>query len=276
MTKTGRLGLSGLLSVLLWPVLVLGEGFDHGTWDTLLREHVVEIDGGASTSVDYAGMASDREELERYLSRTAAVEPARFRRWSEAEQLAFLINVYNARTVELILTAWPDIDSILELGGLLQSPWEREFFDLLGESRSLDELEHVMIRQRYDEPRIHFAVNCASIGCPALRAEAYAGERLDSQLEQATSDFLSDRSRNRLEGDVLHVSSIFDWYRRDFEQGFRGARTLAEFLAIYSESLGLAGADREALRRGDIDIRFLDYDWRLNGMEKIQAGGRPT
>jgi len=254
-----------LAAPVLAPVLASGQGIDHDGWEALLQRHVVETDDGASTAVDYAGMASDRAALRRYLQRTAAVEREEFRQWSVSEQLAFLINVYNAQTVELILTAWPELESIRELGGLLESPWEIEFFELLGERRSLDELEHEMIRGHYDEPRIHFAVNCASIGCPALSREAYEGGRLEGQLEAATRRFLGDRSRNRLEGGVLHVSRIFDWYRGDFETGFRGAESLAGFLSLYGDSLGLAASEQRALRQGDIDIRYLEYDWRLNG-----------
>ncbi len=264
--RFGRLvAVAVLAAPVLAPIMASGQGIDHDGWQVLLQRHVVEIDNGASTAVDYGGMAADRPALRRYLQRTAAVGPEAFRRWSESEQLAFLINVYNARTVELILTGWPELASIRELGRLLESPWEIEFFDLLGERRSLDELEHEMIRGHYDEPRIHFAVNCASIGCPALSREAYDGRRLESQLEAATRRFLGDRSRNRLEGGVLYVSPIFDWYRGDFETGFRGADGVAGFLSLYGESLGLSAPERRALRQGNIDIRYLDYDWRLNG-----------
>src|SRR5258706_363594 len=116
----------------------------------------------------------------------------------------------------------------------------------------------------YAEPRIHFAVNCASIGCPALRPEAYVGERLDAQLEDAARSFLSDRTRNRLEGNALKVSSIFKWYRGDFEKGWRGASNLAGFFVIYRQPLDLDDGSVSRLKAGKMDIDFLDYDWRLN------------
>lgn len=114
------------------------------------------------------------------------VDQLEFDQWSTRQQLAFLINAYNAWTVELILEKWPDIDSIKDLGGIFSSPWRKEFISLLGEKRSLDNIEHDLIRGsgRYQDPRIHFAVNCASIGCPALRAEAYTGAKINQQLDQ--------------------------------------------------------------------------------------------
>lgn len=244
------------------------EAFDHSAWDALLAEQVVALGSEAVTAVDYAGMADDSERLRRYLASTTAVTREQFDAWDKNTQLAFLINVYNARTVELILTGWPDLESIKDLGSFFRSPWKKRFFKLLGEERSLDEVEHGLIRAsgRYEEPRIHFAVNCASKGCPALRREAYEGARLDAQLEDATRSFLGDRSRNRLEGDTLKVSSIFKWYRGDFELDWRGAETLGEFLALYAGSLGLDDDQRRRLRNGELEIDFLDYDWSLNGL----------
>lgn len=241
-------------------------GFDHSGWDTLLKRHVTPIRDGQATQVDYTGMAADYPLLEHYLAATATVSRATFDSWPKQEQLAFLINVYNARTVELVLSGYPGIVSIKDLGSLFRSPWKKSFIPLLGETRSLDDIEQGMIRGsgRYNDPRVHFAVNCASIGCPALRPEAYVATRLDAQLEDAARHFLSDRSRNRLEGDVLQVSSIFKWYREDFEKGWRGATSLGGFLGLYRQPLGLDERTAKRLASGDIDIEFLDYDWRLN------------
>jgi len=261
-----RLGL-GLLLSLFALVPAQASTFDHAPWSKLLRAHVVVLRDGQATQVDYAGMAADRAELNNYLKALSSVIRAEFDRWPVLDQLAFLINAYNAWTVDLILQAYPEVDSIKDLGWLLQSPWKKRFVPLLGATRSLDEIEHELIRgsDRYLEPRIHFAVNCASIGCPALRPEAFVGARLDAQLETATRLFLSDRTRNRLRGDRLEVSSIFRWYREDFERGWRNAADLAAFLALYAEPLGLGPGDLQRLAEGRIKIRFLDYDWRLNG-----------
>jgi hypothetical protein len=185
---------------LAWATLTQAQSFGHGTWDGLLQRHVKPILGGVATQVDYGGMARERVQLKGYLDALAAVPEADFRRWPRDERLAFLINAYNAGTVELVLTRWPKLDSIKDLGSLLGSPWKKRFIPLLGGTRSLDDIEHGMIRAKgaYAEPRIHFAVNCASVGCPALRPEAYTAARLDAQLADATRRFLGDRTRNRV------------------------------------------------------------------------------
>lgn len=241
-------------------------GFDHTTWDTLLKKHVVALRGGQATQVDYAGFTADRSQLKQYLAQSSGVARVDFDRWRKREQLAFLINVYNAWTVELVLTGYPDVASIKDLGSFLQSPWKKSFIPLLGETRSLDDVEHGLIRGsgRYNDPRIHFAVNCASIGCPALRAEAFVADRLDTQLEESAKSFLSDRTRNRLDGNTLKVSSIFKWYREDFEKGWRSANSVQQFFAVYHQSLGLDADAVKRLSAGEMSIEFLDYDWRLN------------
>lgn len=266
------------LLIVLWLqgmlfTLTAQAAFDHSTWDSLLGKHVVTVRGGQASQVDYAGFASDRPPLKQYLDRLSSVSRAEFDQLAEAEQLAFLINAYNAWTVELVLTAYPKVVSIKELGSFFQSPWEKAFIPLLGGIRSLDDIEHGLIRgsERYNDPRIHFALNCASIGCPALRAEGYVASRLDAQLEDSITKFLSDSTRNRFEGGTLKVSSIFKWYRQDFEKGWRGANTLGQFLALYRQPLGLDVSTASRLAAGDIAIEFLDYDWRLNG----KTGGKP-
>lgn len=264
--------LHSLVAILAWAAASLhaatADRFDHGQWDGLLQRHVKVLGEGKASQVDYQGMQQARDELRAYLDALAAVSRDRYRQWDTAEQLAFLINAYNAWTVELILTGYPALDSIRDLGSLFRSPWSRRFVNLFGEQVSLDTLEHDLIRgpQGFGEPRIHFAVNCASIGCPALREEAYRGDRLDSQLEDATRRFLADSSRNRLDGGTLWISEIFDWYAEDFEQGWRGTFSVAQFLARYSDALQLSPAVTESLRRGEIRLRYLDYDWRLNGL----------
>ncbi|MBP9905358.1 MAG: DUF547 domain-containing protein [Rhodoferax sp.] len=245
---------------------VRAEGPDSAAWDGLLKKHVRTLRNGQASAVDYAGLKTDRAALQAYLASGAKVSRTEFDGWGNPVQLAFLINSYNAWTLELVLTAYPGVRSIKDLGSFLQSPWKKRFIPLLGETRSLDDIEHGLIRGsgRYNDPRIHFAVNCASIGCPALRAEAYVPERLSAQLDDAAQKFLSDRTRNRLESEALKVSSIFKWYRSDFEQGWRGAHTLGQFLALYSGALALTADRLGPLAVGKLDISFLDYDWQLN------------
>lgn len=240
--------------------------FDHDAWNRLLAQHVRWSPEGHASTVDYRGMKVDQSKLQSYLSALSAVQRKTFDGWSRETQLAFLINAYNAYTVQLILTRYPDVKSIKDLGSLFQSPWEKAFVPLLGQTRSLDDIEHGLIRGsgRYRDPRVHFAVNCASIGCPALRPEAYLPTRLDAQLEDQARRFLGDRSRNRVSGDELIVSPIFKWYREDFEQGFRGDKSLPDFLARYADVLGLSVAQTHDLHTGRMAITFDGYDWHLN------------
>lgn len=265
--------LSGLVSA----AAVQAAEFDASSWDALLKKHVLVIRGGQVTQVDYAGFKADRESLKAYLKSTSAVTRTEFDRWRSSEQLAFLINAYNAWTVELVVGAYPGVTSIKDLGSFMQSPWKKRFVLLLGETRSLDDIEHGLIRgsDRYNDPRIHFAVNCASIGCPALRSEAYAADRINSQLEDATQKFLSDHTRNRFEAETLKVSSIFKWYREDFERGWHSIKTLGQFLALYRQPLGVNAETVNGLASGKVSIDFLDYDWRLNGTTGSNQGGKP-
>jgi hypothetical protein len=240
------------LLLLAFACAAQAQGFDHahGTWDALLAKHVVLLDGGKASQLNYQGMAKDRAALTEYLHALSRVGEREFEGWSRAEQVAFLINAYNAYTVEKILMRYPDIRSIWDFGKIFGNPFRDEFFSLLGRSMSLDGIEHGILRKRYREPRIHYAVNCASIGCPMLREEAYLAARLDEQLEEQARRFLSDRTRNRYRDARLEVSKIFDWYKEDFEPR-------AEYFARYA---GILGIPQGASPR----LAFLDYDWALN------------
>lgn len=242
---------------------------DHdAAWNALLQRHVVVARDGKSSTVDYAAIQREHAALRDCLQTLSAVSKADYDGWDEPGRLAFLINAYNAFTIELVLTRYPDLRSIRDLGGLFQSPWKERFFSLLGQPRSLDDVEHHLIRARgaFDDPRIHFALNCASIGCPMLSNQAYVGSRLDAQLDAATRRFVSDRSRNRYrpQPDVLAVSRIFGWYAVDFEQGYRGIDSLATFFARHAGELAEEPAAQAAVRAGHWKLEFLDYDWALN------------
>lgn len=254
------------LLMLIAPVAANAQAFDHAGWDTLLKRNVVAVRGGVASQVRYDGMARDRAALKTYLAAAGKVNRVTFDGWSKPDQLAFLINVYNAATVELILTAYPNIKSIKDLGSFLQSPWAKPIVTLFGKTVALDEIEHTMIRGsgRYNDPRIHFAVNCASIGCPALSRSAYRGATIDAQLDAAARGFLGDHTRNRVQGDTVAASSIFKWYRGDFEKGWRGAKTLGAFFTLYADTLGLTPAQAAKAKAGTLSIGFLDYNWQLN------------
>ena len=238
----------------------------HASWTELLEQNISPINKGHSTAVDYAAFKSQESELQVYLDKLSEVSRADFDAWSKEKQLAFLINAYNAWTVEFILTEYPDLESIKDLGSLFSSPWDKEFIPLLGKKISLNNIEHDLIRgsDRYNDPRIHFAVNCASIGCPALREEAYTADNLEQQLTQQTERFLTDTSRNYIKGDSFYLSSIFKWYGDDFEVGFRGTKSIQSFIGLYAEALTLNTQQALTLKNQDFNVKFLDYNWKLN------------
>lgn len=240
--------------------------FDHtyAAWDALLKKHVKWLPDNKQSQVDYAAFKSDRGGLKTVLDTLSAVPKAQFDKWSREQQQAFLINAYNAFTVELILTKYPDLKSIKELGSFVQSPWKKKFFTLLGEPRHLDWIEHEQLRPTYRDPRVHGAVNCASIGCPALRNEAFTAARLDAQLDDGMLRFMSDRTRNRVKGGRLEVSSIFKWFREDWEQGQRGFDKVEDLFAKYAAQLTDDPAEQARLRERALPVTHLDYDWSLN------------
>jgi hypothetical protein len=246
--------LSLLALALCWSQAL---AFEHQDWDRLLKKHVVLLDGSKASQLRYSGMASDRAFLKNYLSDLSRVRNDEFAGWSRAEQMAFLINAYNAFAVEKVLTRYPDIGSIWDFGRLFGNPFKDQFFVLLEARRSLDWIEHEALRRVYRDARIHYAVNCASVGCPMLREEAYAAARLEAQLEEQARRFLSDRRRNRVRAGRLEVSKIFDWFKEDFAPR-------EKYFARYAEVLADAPGDQKLVRDGKAGLSFLDYDWALN------------
>jgi Protein of unknown function, DUF547 len=276
-----RIGLIALTFALLLPAAPALAQADHShkAWDALLKRHVVPVQGGKASQVRYAGFKQDEAALKSYTESLSKVSETEFKAFSKTQQMAFLINAYNAFTVQLILTKYPDLKSIRDLGGTFSSPWKQKFFRLLGQEAWLDQIEHEMLRKKgeYDEPRVHFAVNCASIGCPALREEAFTADKLDFQLEEQTVRFLSDRSRNRYNAqrESLEVSKIFDWFKEDWQSGYRGIGTVRtpvtsreQYFGKYAGLLTDKPEEQKVVVAGKADIRFLDYDWNLNDVKR--------
>ncbi len=250
-----RLRLAALL--LAASLSAPAQAFDHthAGWDRLVKKHVAVLEGGKASRVRYAGLAGERTALAAYLAGVSAVQRSEFDAWPAPQQMAFLINAYNAFTAQKVLSRYPDLRSIWDFGKLFGNPFKDEFFVLLGERSSLDRIEHRMLRRSYREPRVHYALNCAAIGCPMLREEAYSGAHLERQLEEQAGRFLSDRSRNRFRDGRLEVSRIFDWFGEDFEP--RGA-----YFARYAGLLAEEGEARAKVATAPIS--FLEYDWGLN------------
>lgn len=255
-------------TALMRPVLAAAFDHSHAAWNRLLKQQVVLQRGGHASQVHYAGMAAQRSELQSYLRLLSSVSQVQFDGFSRAQQMAFLINAYNAFTIDLVLTRYPRLESIKDLGNFLSSPWKPRWISLLGNTVSLDDIEHGMLRKRgvYDDPRIHFAVNCASIGCPMLREEAYIPEQLEQQLESQMRRFMADRERNRWnpKAERLELSRIFDWYAEDFRLGHQGIFSLHGLAARFADVLADREADRARVRSTRVLITYLDYDWRLN------------
>ena len=240
----------------------------HKAFDDLLKKHVTLISNGNASQISYAGVGRDHAALKGYLEAVSAVPEAAYKSWNKNQQLAFLINAYNAFTIELILSKYPNLKSIRDLGGTFSKPWGLKFFKLFGKETTLDNIEHDMIRADgvFNDPRIHVAVVCASIGCPMLRNEVFTAEKIDAQLEDGMQRFLSDKSRNRYNAETkkLEISKIFDWYKKDFAKGYKGFASLEATLGKYADRLTADAVAQAEIKAGKVSITYLDYDWNLN------------
>jgi hypothetical protein len=229
---------------------------DHAAWDALLSRYV------AHGLVDYGAWKRDgTASLEAYVAALGQVSAPCFAAFTRAQQLAFLIDAYNANTVRLVLDNYP-LTSIRKIGLLPGAAFRSDFITLPAAGPgeiSLDAIEHGTLRKKYQEPRIHFALVCAARSCPALRSEAYRAATLDAQLDDQGRIFLGDPSKNRFDanGGTLLLSRIFEWFDQDF---VKAAGSVAAFVAPY-----LSASAAEAARDRSVKIDFLDYDWSLNG-----------
>ena len=276
MTMLGMNRRNAILSIATYVVLTragtsfaqLSGGFDHqyAAWDAQLKKHVKWLPDNKQSRVNYKGFVADRAELKKQLDAFSAVAKADFDKWSRPQQMAFLINAYNAFTIEHILSKYPNLKSIKDLGSIVASAWKKKFFTLLGEERNLDWIEHEQLRPRYSEPRVHVAMVCASIGCPALPPEAFTAAKLDAQLEDGMVRFMGDHTRNRMADGKLEVSQIFKWFKEDFEKGNKGFSKLEDVFAKYADQLTDVPADREKLRAKTVAVSHLEYDWSLNDL----------
>ena len=220
---------------------------DNSLYGELLKKHV------KNGVVDYQGFKHEEAKLDRYLE---VLEKVDTKQLSRNERFAFYINAYNAWTIKLILSGYPGIKSIKDLGSVFKSPWKKKISRIDGGILTLDNIEHDILRPRFKDPRVHFAVNCASKGCPPLRSEPYEGRILDRQLDEMTRAFINQPEMNRLEGRNLYVSSIFKWFAKDFNRDVVGF-----FLKYADEDL----KKELVANKEKIKITYLDYDWSLNG-----------
>jgi hypothetical protein len=220
---------------------------DNGLYGDLLKKYVIH------GVVNYRGFKNEEDKLDRYLK---ILENTNSKTLSHDEQFAFYINAYNAWTIKLILSGYPGLKSIKDLGNIFRSPWKKKICRIDGGILTLDDIEHTILRPRFKDPRVHFAIVCASQSCPPLISEPYRGEVLNQQLDNSARAFINNPERNRLEGNILYVSSIFKWFAEDFNDD------IIEFFRKYVPDDVKSKLERN---RDRIKIKYLSYDWSLNG-----------
>lgn len=220
---------------------------DHSIYADLLDKYVHQ------GNVDYRGFKTEESKLDQYLK---VLENVDSKSLSKNEQFAFYINAYNAWTIKLILSGYPGIESIKDLGSIFQSPWKKKICRIDGDVITLDDIEHTILRPRFKDSRVHFAINCASVSCPPLLSEPFLGSTLDQQLDRATGAFINNPKRNYLDGETLYVSRIFKWFGKDFNYDIIGF-----FLKYADDHL----KKELEIKKQTIQINYLHYDWSLNG-----------
>ena len=221
---------------------------DHSAFDKLLKKYVND-----KGMVNYKGLKADQKEFNSYLNMLSKNPPAAS--WSKQEQMAYWINAYNAYTIRLILDHYP-LKSIKDIGSSIQipfvtTPWASKFFTIGGEKMSLDEIEHGTLRKKYNDPRIHFALVCASMSCPRLRPEAYTAAKLEQQLDDQGRDFLNNPAKNKITAGKTQLSKYFDWYKGDWNDN---GQSVVKWVNKYSTTK----------ITDNTEISYLDYNWKLN------------
>lgn len=233
---------------------VMAFDHEHKAFGLVLSKHVTRV--GNQTLADYRSLKIDLSELKAYLKGLSDLPKSEFDSLTKEAQLATLINAYNGQTLYLVAQNYP-VKSIRDIGPFYSTPWKKDFISWQGKEVSLDHLEHELIRKKFQEPRIHFALVCAAMSCPNLRTSAYTTQGLEKELALAAKEFLNDPKKNwaelKTDSAILHLSSIFKWYGSDFGS----PEKLQGFLV---ENMGL----KERLGGKKVTLDYLDYDWSLN------------
>ncbi len=229
-----------LFTLFLFSFLIHAQ--DHELWDALLQKHVT-----SNGKVDYKGFIEDQTEVTKYLKSLSENPP--LQKWSTDRKKAYLINAYNAFTVQLIIDNYP-VRSIKDIGGLFSSPFKKDFIQLGSEVYSLDNIEKDMLLKMGDE-RVHFGINCASYSCPKLHNRAFTADNVDELLDELASAFINDKELNSLTPNQVELSKIFKWYTSDFENE---NQNLIDYINKFSE----------IHINDDANISFKAYNWELN------------
>lgn len=242
-----------------WDMWIIAEQtntatIDHAGWQQILNLYLVAETQDGINRFDYAGITkADRVRLDEYINGLAAIDPRDYKR---TEQLAYWINLYNALTVQVVLDHYP-VNSIRSImGGMLSpGPWDEQLITVAGQPLTLNDIEHRILRPIWLDPRIHYAVNCASLGCPNLAADAYTAAKADAMLDEAARDFINHPRGVSFDDGVLVLSSIYDWYGDDFgpdEQALLGHLRKFAQPELEMQLSGYTGKIKYA------------YDWQLN------------
>lgn len=205
------------------------QAIDHSEWQRVLNKNLVQQ--GSNTLFDYAHMSrSDRQALLHYVNTLTKLDPRQF---NKSEQFAYWVNLYNAATVQLILDNYPTA-SITKLGGLFSfGPWDQNIITINDQELSLNDIEHRILRPIWQDKRIHYAVNCASLGCPNLSTKAFTANNTQTLLKQAELDFINSSKGVNIDGEQLELSSIYDWYAVDFG----GKQGVLEYLSRFKPEI---------------------------------------
>ncbi len=217
----------------------------HELWDGLTKKFASK-DG----KVNYNGFIQDSVQFNSYLALLKNNHP-NDKNWNEQEQLAYWINAYNAFTVELILQNYP-LTSIQDIAGnipMINSPWDLKFFKIGGIEFDLNTIEHEILRKHFEEPRIHFAICCASLSCPKLRNEAYEAGQLANQLDEQAEAFINNSDKNIITASEIKLSKIFSWFESDFTKH----ESIISYIQQYHSEIN-----------EDVDIEYMEYNWALN------------
>ena len=234
---------------------------DHSLWQNILADYVVRDELSDINLVDYAALQGDRSGIDAYVAQLGVIDP---RDYALAEQQAYWINLYNAATVQLILDNLP-VESITDIkdGFFSFGPWDKEWIKVAGATISLNDIEHGILRPIWQDERIHYAVNCASFGCPNLSLTAFTADNMESLLEQAASDFINHPRGLSVDGNKVIFSSIYHWYKIDFGDSNQGL--LKHWQQYANADLAQQLAAIESALQAKQPVRFdHQYDWQLN------------
>jgi hypothetical protein len=262
--------------IIIWPFVSDSErlqAFDHAVFDSLLQKYVTK------GLVNYQALKANPALMAKYLKQLEQVNATDFENWQREEKITFWINAYNAITIEGILRNYPiqggsilarirfSRNSIRQISDF----WDTVYIKVMGRDLTLNQIEHKILRKQFKDPRVHFAIVCASIGCPVLESRAFFTEGLEHRLDQAARNFINDPEKVRLdkEKNVLYLSSIFDWYKEDFIASDNAEKYIGRYdkeeRGVIEFIIKLLPEEKRIyIKENQSEIKYLDYDWSLN------------